>query len=310
MKHTRLVAILLSLILLVTHTAPYASAAQTEYVDLSHLTTSGNYAIYHSEDESTSYCVVLDTVTGEASFAVIYAAQQDYVYEYVFDLPPTDICINSNSFWSVLIDDCLAKAACSDPLYIPDTITVTRSPFSISTLASTDSFEDYYLAWLESEHGSPYSMKNIYTGYRGANILFVYETLKYTAGRVNSYYVEAAISVASFILSLSMKDYLGAIKDAIEAITPISKIIESGTTIYEYYLIAFWTRHVRMKDSSHNLNITEKQISYTGYSSTQTGLSSVVESLQETTYFPSEASFNDKEAQIDDGYEYWMLNYA
>ena len=310
MNYRKLISLILCLTLLFTLTTPYASAAKIECTNLDNLIISGNYAIYYCEDRATTYCLVLDTATGASSFAVIYATQPDYVYEYLFDVAPDSIHTDSTSFWDILIADCFAEVSNSDPFYIPDTITGSTTFINASAQASSDPFENYYLNWIESTYGSPYSMKNIYTGYRGANILFIYETLEYSAGRVNTYYVKAAISIASFIINALRLSPVEAIVSALKAITPISQIIGTGTNIYEYYLYANYTRYVRMKDSSRNLNICEKHISYTGYSSTETGLSSVVESLVDTTYLPSQSYYNNKEAQINDGYAYWLQNYA
>ena len=311
MKNVRHIALFLCFALLVTCAAPCSSAASPENVSLDNVISADNKVIYYFENTAKRFCIVLNTSTGNGSCAILYTAQEDYVYDYHFSITPDEIQTNSITFWEELATDCLSSTLEQPPLYLPDTITVSNNINEISTYASSDDFEKYYLNWLESHFDSaPYSLQLVSTGYRGPYTFFIRETLTYAVGEVNRYLITQALSAAGLIVSVLSLVIAPGLLSALGVIASAGGVFTPGTELTEYTLCASWIRNVRKSDSSRNLTVAEKHVFFTGYSSSETGKSSVVESSEDIRYAPSQAYFEDTAAQFDDGYEYWMLNYA
>lgn len=162
MKKLRIVSILICLSLLLSITSPFAfasNATSTTSSPVSRIITCNDTAIYTYTNGSHSYCIYLDTTSGNGSFAVIYAGDPNNVHEYLFRLSPDKILPSSHTFWTSHASKCFSEAQNWKTVYIPEALTSSLIHSSNNTRAAAD--ETYFTNWLHTKHGLPHTDKII-----------------------------------------------------------------------------------------------------------------------------------------------------
>ncbi|MBQ7415423.1 MAG: hypothetical protein IJW14_00115 [Oscillospiraceae bacterium] len=304
MRVKKAVSLFLSLVILVNLIPPavYASDNNSSFSANEVITTSGQHTVYYCKTSSYLSNIYLDTLSGNGCFAIQYTNTDTYIYEYYFNIDSKKISVSSPSFWRDLFSNCVDSRDLWDKIHCPSTIIHTE-PASSARLLTTDDLEAEFTPALEEALGlSEYTGRIIHTDSRDRYIFHIHEDVDFVVVEKDLYFIANTISVASLITGLFgmpiTSTLLAALGLACGATVP------AETEVGSHFVGANIERYVKRMDSSIWLNTTCCSISFDGYAVSSTNHYGIDLGSKTTTYTHSEAYFNDKDAQIDDGYHY------
>lgn len=303
MKFRKLLCLLLCFAILFEFTVPTAHATNTYNFDYSNLVTDGTHVVYYDTNSDYTFGIYLDSSTGNGSFSIIQSISPDYLYDFMINVSPEIIDIDSLTFWNELIDYCFDVYSSYDPIYLPNAITtIPSTQFQMRT--SSDPYEDDFYNMIREKVGSePYTDREITTASRQGTLFMLYESLTYYIERDNSYYIHAALSITGFIVSVLTFNPNTALLSTLGIICSLDGIFAAGSTVYEYYVYAVWRRNVRLQNSTINLTNYAKELGYTGYAYSETGICAIVEDSERSNV---STLYNDIDAQFTEAYINWQ----
>ena len=305
MKTIKSTAFILCLILIINILAPTALAFN-DVPQKMQIVTYGNFASCFFTGNSYIASAVIETKNNSGSFAIQYTDNDQYIYEYYFSFDEIESNIDSPTFWSDIFSKCLTNRNYWKQIHIPTTVTsipVSNTNTARSSSNTDEEFKSVLADYLGTEE---YTNRIIQTSSRHQYLFHLYESVSFSVTKKNLYFIAKAISVASFITGVLGHPITSGILGAFSLIA--GGIIPSETEVGTHTVCAITERHVRRMDSSIWLNSTCRVVSYDGYAITKLDFYAIDPDSESIIYTHSEDYFYDKVAQIDDAYQYFLLN--
>ena len=302
---TKSTAFILCLILIINILAPTALAFN-DVPPRIQIVTYGNFASCFFTGNSYIASAVIETNNHSGSFAIQYIDEDQYIYEYYFSFDEIESNIDDPTFWSAIFSKCMTNRNYWRQIHIPTTITSIPVSNTSNVRSSSNTDEEFKSVLADHLGTGEYTNRIIQTSSRHQYLFHLYESVSFSVTQKNLYFIANAISVASFITGVLGHSITSGILGAFSLIA--GGIIPSETEVGSHTVCAITQRHVRRMDSSIWLNSTCRVVSYDGYAITKLNFFAIDPDSESILYTHSEEYFYDKVAQIDDAYQYFLLN--
>ena len=306
MKTKKIISLLISIAIIFSiSTLPVVHASEISTYEVGNTVFAGNIAVYYFQNPSYFYCIYLNTITRQASFAIAYSNYQDSVYEYNLTIDPEDLDANSIEFWQEIVSYCIKRSDSWSEIYLPDAVIITESPSNNLMSTTTSSVETGFKEELTKIFGTEeYIGKALATSYHNGTVFQVYEDMEYYVSEKAVFYIPKALSVAAFITGVLKKPVASGILTALSFFA--DAIIPEKTEIGSHYVGVMWSRYVKRLDSSVWLTNCMYSQTYDGYAVEVNDDYGVDIDSMSVSYSPSQKYFEDLYGQLNEGIAYYL----
>lgn len=279
---------------------PAMAASEANATSETKVITGNNFSTYFCQNADYSSVIYLNTVTGEGSFAVIYADSPTNLYDLTFSANPNQML--TDDFWESLSDDCFVRVRSVEPIYIPHAISVQPAELTQRAAGSTTADINYFRNELIDIYGSEHTNKLLRTSMVNGVLFEQKETLEFGIGKSSSYIVRQAISVAGLAVSLASFFIAPNLLSVLGVLASGAGMFPAGTELTEYAITVFCERYVTTAGGNVIRSYTYRYITHYGHSSTNSSNRMLSVPLL-PTYSPSESFFNSATQQFNAAYQ-------
>lgn len=306
MKTRRIISLLISIAIIFSISSlPVVYASEISTHEVGNTVFAGDIAVYYFQNPSYFYCIYLNTITRQASFAIAYSNNEDSVFEYTLTINPQELDANSIEFWQETVSYCMEHSDSWSEIYLPDAVIITETPSNNLMSRTTNSVETGFKEELTNIFGTEeYTGKALATSYHNGTVFQVYEDMEYFIAEKAVFYIPKALSIAAFITGILKKRVASGILTALSFFA--DEIIPAETEIGSHYVGVMWTRYVKRLDSSVWLTNCMYSQTYDGYAvEVEDHYGVDMDSLSES-YSPSQEYFEDLYGQLNEGIAYYL----
>lgn len=301
-----MVSILICISLLLSITSPLAYATNSANTEstTSNIFINENVAVYTVQSLTQSYCIYLDTVSGNGSFAVIYANNSSNIHEYCFSLSPDQINASSSEFWALQASHCLSQTSNWNKVYVPNAIS-SHSIQSSNIMRSTTA-DTYFNNWLYDKFGAKYNDRIIGYPMKQSQLFYMYQSLDYYALKILEHNINYDMTVSAFLLSFFGSAIpipaVGVVASLFGGLA--TSIIPAGSRLDQYDLSVYYHKYLTVQGGNIIHASAEKQICYTGFARATTDFCCVDEGSAKYYYHPTEEYFEDTNTLLNAAWEH------